>query len=80
MKTRRYQRNPEREARQAALEAQADEILRRAERRRIKRKPPAPASPLPDKGWLKLADLKRALAQQGTRKRLDAEEGFIRYR
>jgi hypothetical protein len=62
-----HERNIEREQRQAELEDQATRLIRAADRAKRKRpvthRPPPP-EPLPDKGWIKLADLKRALRQR----------------
>jgi hypothetical protein len=62
-----HERNIEREQRQAELEDEATRLIRAANRPKHKRpaacKSPPP-EPLPDKGWIKLADLKRALRQR----------------
>lgn len=61
-----YARNVEREQRQAALEAAADEILRRAERRPMARKP-ASKPPMPSRGWVDLQVGLKALRQRKER-------------
>jgi hypothetical protein len=63
-----YERDIAREQRTAELEDQATRLIRSARRKRpAARTSRPPEPPLPDKGWVKLQDLKRALQVKASR-------------